>query len=146
MLSLELNREHISEAVNSFIKQKSRELETKKRHDQDLAKNVEKELIKRSDSTFLWIALACRNLSNVHNWKTLSTLQKLPPGLDPLYQRMMERILQDNDREDGELCFQILHSMCEIFRPLSPEELVTTAGLPGVFLTPGYLSDQKVLC
>ena len=141
MLSLELNGEHISQAVNAFVKQKTSELVSKKKYDQDLAKNVEKELIARSDSTFLWVALACKNLLNVGNWKTLSTLQELPPGLEPLYQRMMEGILQNNDRKDGELCFQILRSMCEVFRPLSLEELVTTAGLPEIFLTPGYLSD-----
>ena len=58
----------------------------------------------------------------------------------------MEGILQNNDREDGELCFQILRSMCAVFRPLSLGELVTTAGLPEAFLTPGYLSDLIDRC
>ena len=146
MLSLELNGEHISQAVNAFIKQKISELATKKKYDQDLAENVEKELIARSDSTFLWVALACKNLSNVAIWKTLSTLQKLPPGLEPLYQRMMEGISQNNDSEDRALCFQILRCMCEVFRPLSLEELVPTAGLPAVFAIPGYLSDLLDRC
>ena len=115
ILSLELNGEHISQAVNTFIKQKIFELASKKKYDQDLAGNIEKELIARSDSTFLWVALACKKLSNVRNWKTLSTLQNLPPRLEPLYRRMTEGILQDNDKKDGDLCFQILRSMCAAF-------------------------------
>ena len=146
MLSLELNGEHVSQAVNAFIKQKTTELATKKKYDQGLAENVEKELIARSDSTFLWVALACKNLSNVGMWKTLSTLQELPPGLEPLYHRMMEGISQNNDREERELCFQILRSMCKVFRPLSLEELVRTAGLPEIFLTPGYLTSLIDRC
>ena len=145
MLSLELNDEHISQAVIAFIKQKTCELATMLKYDQDLAADVEKELIERSDSTFLWVALACKNLSSVSSWKTLSTLQKLPPGLEPLYHRMMQDILL-NDREDGQLCFQILRSICEVFRPLSLEELATTAGLPVELLKPNYLLDLIGRC
>ena len=36
--------------------------------------------------------------------------------------------------------------MCEVFRPLSLKELVTTAGLPDVLLSPGYLSDLIDRC
>lgn len=53
MLSVELSAEHISQAVNAFIKQKTYELATMLKYDQDLAGNVDKDLIARSDSTFL---------------------------------------------------------------------------------------------
>ena len=135
MLSLELdNDEHISQAVNAYIQQKTIELSTKKGYNQDLVDNVKKELMEKSNSTFLWVALACKNLLRVSTRKTLSALQKLPPGLEPLYQRMIEEILQLNDEEDGQFCFQILRTMCQVFRPLSVEELIPTAELPGDFL------------
>ena len=45
MLSLELNHEHISKAVNAFIKKKTSELQTRKGYNQSLADNVKKELM-----------------------------------------------------------------------------------------------------
>ena len=141
MLSLELNDEHISKAVNAFIQQKTSELKTKKGYSQDLADNVKKELMVKSDSTFLWVALACKNLLRVSSRKTLSALRKLPPGLEPLYQRMIEEILQINDEEDGQFCFQILRAVCQVFRPLSLEELIAVAALPGDFKVHEYLLE-----
>lgn len=146
MLSLELNNEHVSQAVDAFIQQKTSELATKKGYSPDLADGVKKELMAKSDSTFLWAALACKSLVNVTSRKTLSTLQKLPPGLKPLYQRMIEEILQVNDEEDRELCLQILRSMCLAFRPLSVKELITTAELPREFLNNDTLSELVDFC
>lgn len=146
MLSLELNDEHISKAVNAFIQQKTSELATKKGYNQDLADSVKKELMAKSDSTFLWVALACKSLLGVkYSWKTLSTLQMLPPGLEPLYQRMIEEISQIND-EDRKFCFQILRSMCLVFRPLAVEELITTAELPTEFLYDDSLFELIDFC
>lgn len=133
MLSLELNQKHISQAVYAFIQQKTNELKTKKAYNQGLAANVERELMAKSDSTFLWVALACKNLLSVDNWMTLSTLQKMPPGLDSLYQRMIEEISQKHE-EVCQLCFQVLRSMCIVFRPLSVKDLIITAQLPRDFL------------
>ncbi|KFY14076.1 hypothetical protein V491_06163 [Pseudogymnoascus sp. VKM F-3775] len=146
MLSLELNDEHIFQAVNAFILQKTNELAAKKGYSQDLTDSVKKELMAKSNSTFLWVALACKSLLNVTSRKTLSTLQKLPPGLEPLYQRMMEEISQVNDEEDRKFCLQILRSMCLVFRPLSVEELITTAKLPIEFLNDDSLSELVALC
>ena len=92
------------------------------------------------------LALACKNLLSVSNRKALSTLQNLLPRLEPLYQHMIEDILVDNNREDRQLCLQILHSIWEFFWPLSLEELTTTARLPIDFLKPNYLLDLIGYC
>lgn len=130
MLSLELNEEHISKAVCAFVEQKVSELA----YGQVLMEKVTKVLITRANSTFLWAALACKKLRKVRPGKALSVLENLPPGLEALYARMMEQVLQAQDQEDREVCLQILRLASLAFRPLSMEELITTADLPSKLL------------
>ncbi|RDW64629.1 hypothetical protein BP6252_10280 [Coleophoma cylindrospora] len=129
MLSLELNEDHISQAVNIFIGKKTRELATAKGYNPRLAADVERELKSRAGATFLWVGLACKRLQDcrITSWNTLSTLQNLPPGLEGLYARMMTYIYDDIDYG---FCVQILRSACLAFRPLSIKELVIVAELP----------------
>jgi WD40 repeat protein len=140
ILSLELNEQHISKAVHAFIEQKASEFTQKKMYSPELKEKVMKELIARSDSTFLWVALACKRLLRVPLRKALSTLQDLPPGLHDLYARMMDQILQTEDEEDQHFCLRILRSATLAFRPLLTEELITTAGLPLELLDSGILN------
>ncbi|RDW68629.1 hypothetical protein BP5796_09286 [Coleophoma crateriformis] len=144
MLSLELNGEHISQAVHAFIQQKIRELTTLKGYSQKLAAKVKEELISRAGATFLWVALACKRLQHptVMSFNTLLTLQTLPPGLIPLYTRMMEYIYEI----DGSFCVRILRSACLAVRPLALEELVITAGLPEELLKDSSLDQLIDLC
>jgi hypothetical protein len=53
MLSLELNKEHISKAVYAFIAQKTCELAVKKKYNPDLTEEVKRQLITKAESTFL---------------------------------------------------------------------------------------------
>jgi hypothetical protein len=87
-------------------------------------------LMAKTNSTFLWVALACKQLLQVSRRKTLSTLETLPPGLEGLYTRMMEQVLRVEDEEDRDFSLQILRSVSLTFRPLSMEEVMITAGLP----------------
>lgn len=134
MLSLEMNKSHISQAVDAFIKWKTSELAKLKNYNQSLADSIEKELRAKSDSTFLWVALACKSLVGVTSRNALSTLQKLPSGLEKFYERMMEEILQNKHEGDKTFCLQILCCMSLAFRPFAIEELVAIAELPMDFL------------
>ncbi|KAK5290631.1 hypothetical protein LTR99_011032 [Exophiala xenobiotica] len=78
MLSLELNEQHISQAVRAFIEQKSNELAKINECSSELNEKVKEELIAKSHSTFLWVALACKRLRKVPSRKALSTLQNYP--------------------------------------------------------------------
>ncbi|KIX02800.1 uncharacterized protein Z518_08743 [Rhinocladiella mackenziei CBS 650.93] len=130
MLSLELNEEHISRAVTAFIEEKTNELAKKNTYSLELKEMVKKDLVAKSDSTFLWVALACKRLLKVPAWKAPSTLQDLPPGLPELYSRMLDQVFQTQVEEGRHYCVAILRSVTLTFRPLSMEELITTAGLP----------------
>jgi WD40 repeat protein len=145
-LSLELNQQHISQAVVTFITKEVIELTEMNDYTPDLARKVEDELIRKAGSTFLWVALVCKRLRQTPRWKTLSILTELPPGLDKLYARMMEEVLQYQDVEDRNFCLQILRSVTLAFRPLSKRELVTGAKLPMKLLEHDGLSELIKIC
>ena len=109
-ISLELNSCHISRAVNTFIDFKVSEL-AKNGYTSQLQKEVRDYLHENAKETFLWVALVCKELRDVQVRKTLSTLQKFPPGLHPLYERMMNQIWCLEDSEDVEFCRRILSSV-----------------------------------
>jgi hypothetical protein len=131
-ISLELNSTHVSRAVTTFINYKVHELAARKKYDTKLQEEVKNQLCEKAEATFLWVALACKRLSDeeVPLWKTRSVLEDLPPGLEPLYGLMMDQVLRRGDAEDVELCKQILRTVTVTFRPLLLQELAVTAGLP----------------
>jgi hypothetical protein len=145
MLSLELNERHISKAVSAFIKKRANKLAKKNTYSSELKEKVKKELIAKLDSTFLWVALACKRLLKVPSWKALSVLQDLPLGLQDLYARMMNQVFQTRDEEDRDFCLRILRSVTLAFRPLSMVELITIAELP-LRLLDSDLSNLIELC
>ncbi|OJJ81885.1 WD40 repeat domain-containing protein [Aspergillus glaucus CBS 516.65] len=111
-------------------------------------------LVKNADGIFLWVALVCQYLENVPR-DPLTKLRKFPPGLGPLYERMMKEILESLELEDINLCKQILEFMTVAHRPTTLKELAyfietsealsdnldslkTDIGLCGSFLTVKY--------
>ena len=54
-------------------------------------------------------------------------LERFPPGLEPLYERMMEQI---QNGKDAELCIEILSMVTLASRPIYLRELVAITGLP----------------
>lgn len=93
-LSLELNADHVSRAVNVFIDHKVSQLHLL-RDDKPLRKKkIRDELCEKAGGTFLWVALAIQGLedSEVLAADMLKVLKETPEGLIPLYSRMMGRI------------------------------------------------------
>ncbi|KAF7508093.1 hypothetical protein GJ744_009675 [Endocarpon pusillum] len=128
-ISLELNSSHISRAVNAFIDFRILKLTELKRYKAEVQKKIRKYLYEKADGTFLWVALVCKALHGVRVGNTLSALEKFPPGLQPLYERMMEQIRCLEDSDDVESCTRILSSATLAYRPIHLKELVAMAGL-----------------
>lgn len=89
-------------------------------------------LREKSQGTFLYVSLACRELSQpgVDLTNTELVLKRLPQGLLPLYQRIMAQI---NVTEDGKLAAHakaMLRAMVLALRPLTIQELAIAANLP----------------
>ncbi|KAM5357116.1 hypothetical protein ACJZ2D_016601 [Fusarium nematophilum] len=122
-LHLELNKNSISKAVDTYIRYKVNRLAGLKNYDKETRDAVENHLTSNADGTFLWVALVCQELADtkvVRKRHTLSKLNLFPPGLDPLYKRMMEQI---SDSSDAEICKKILAIASVVYRPITLEEL-----------------------
>ena len=145
-LSLELNAESVTAAVNAFIRHKVLYLSGLKAYDNEMESAVHQYLSSNADGTFLWVALVCQALAdpNVRRWQTLDKLRAFPPGLDSLYARMMGYI----DNADGaDLCKRILATATVIRRPVSLHELLTLVEMPdGIGENPQYLEELIRLC
>ncbi|KAF2183979.1 NACHT-domain-containing protein, partial [Zopfia rhizophila CBS 207.26] len=119
-LSLELNAESVSTAVSIFIEQKVSQLAQEKRYDEKTRDAVLEHLASNANDTFLWVALVCQNLEATSKRNVLKKLESFPPGLDSLYERMMQQISRS---DDAELCKQMLASIALVYRPITLEEL-----------------------
>jgi hypothetical protein len=119
-LSLELNAESVSMAVGIFIKHRVSQLS--KEYDEKLQAAVLGHLISNADDTFLWIALVCQHLEGVQPRNVLKRLYTFPPGLNPLYKRMLEQI---DDTDDANLCRRVLAFVATLYEPVTLVELAT---------------------
>ncbi|RBR24877.1 uncharacterized protein FIESC28_02295 [Fusarium coffeatum] len=125
VLSLEDNeevRESIKHAVDAFIKYKVEELERDK--DTTIDAEVRDIFAEKSENTFLWVALACQKLLDVDSWEIPETLEKFPSGLNDLYRRMMQEVI---DSGHASQCRDILAVATLVYRPLSLAELSSGA-------------------
>ncbi|PHH49227.1 Vegetative incompatibility protein HET-E-1 [Ceratocystis fimbriata CBS 114723] len=121
-IHLEINQDSVSAAVDSFIEFKVNQLTQQKKCDDANRAAILEYLKTNSNGTFLWVALVCHELSNpkFRSWHILDTMKSLPPGLDPLYQRMMINISESND---AQLCKDIVAYVLIVYRPLTLDEL-----------------------
>lgn len=135
-LSLELNAESISSAVNCYIEKKVHQLSDLKGYDERTYSEIRDYLFNNANDTFLWVALVCQNLAKYPRWKVLKMLNTFPPGLDSLYGRMIEQMTTINDSIDSidssdiSLCKQILAVMMSVYRPITLQELGCLIEIP----------------
>lgn len=141
-LSLELNETSVSAAVEAFIKHKVDVLEqTKKDYTPDTRAEVEHHLTSNAHGTFLWVALVVQALSRLRSsLKVTETLKTFPPGLDALYDRMMQQISEYDERD---ICKDVLAVATMAHRPLSLQELPLLT--PGSWAIGAKLQKLEVL-
>lgn len=123
-LSLELNAQSVSAAVSVFIQHKVHQLAEQKQYNDKTQNALLNHLSSNAHDTFLWVALVCRNLENVPKWNVIKKLDAFPPGLDSLYERMMQQI---SNSDDAVRCKRILALAAIVYRPTTLRELVTLA-------------------
>lgn len=125
-LSLELNAESVSAAVSAFIRYKVSQLAQEKKYDKKMQDAVFEHLTTNANDTFLWVALVCQDLEKTAKRNVLKKLKSFPPGLDALYERMMQQI---GTLDDAELCKQVLATIALVYRPITLLELVSLSEL-----------------
>ena len=127
--SLELNSQHVARAVASFIDYKVKELADLKSYASELQILVRKSLREKAEDTFLWVALVCKELSKVRQQKVKSLLGKIPVGLIPLYERMLDQVLDQDDEDGIELSRRIMCTVTLAKRPLRLKEIAVFANI-----------------
>ncbi|KAL3456946.1 nucleoside phosphorylase domain-containing protein [Aspergillus heterothallicus] len=144
-LSLELNANHVSEAVAAYINNRVSRLKALQR-DGALLRQVKDQLLQKSDGTFLWVALVVEELQKCRRLTAMvELLERTPQGLIPLYDRMLQHIqlLKDLDRES---CILILSIVVLGYRPLRLQELCHLAGLHNQQHGPEDLENIVGMC
>jgi hypothetical protein len=121
-LCLELNAESVSTAVSIYIRHKVLQLAQRKKYDDKTRYAVLDYLSSNANNTFLWVALVCQNLENVPRWNTIAKLNAFPPGLNSLYERMVEQICKS---DNADLFKQILALVATLYQPITLKELTT---------------------
>ncbi|KAK3359288.1 WD40-repeat-containing domain protein, partial [Lasiosphaeria hispida] len=143
-LSLELNEESVSSAVSIYIQRKVDELAQLKEYDNKIRDAVRQHLAFNANGTFLWVALVCQELEKVTRARVISMLNTFPPGLGPLYKRMMDQIRRS---KDADLCKQVLAAISITYRPITVQELTSFVDIPeGISNDLEFLAEIIGLC
>ncbi|KAK0720779.1 NACHT domain-containing protein [Lasiosphaeris hirsuta] len=123
-LSLEMNAESITTAVEAYFRHQALYLKRLKGYDRPTENAIQKYLSSNANGTFLWVALVCQALAGlkVRTRHILAKLRTFPPGLDSLYTQMMEHI---HGSEDADRCRHILAVATIVRRPISLQELIS---------------------
>lgn len=128
LVSLELNSNHVSEAVKTYIAFKADELDRHNAYGITLRQNIQNELTNKAEDTFLWVSLVCKRLERVDRDKALTTIQDLPPGLHPFYDRVFHQ-LSEGDSAIVKGCMRLLKTVLLTYRPLNIAEVGSVSGL-----------------
>ncbi|KAK4675996.1 hypothetical protein QC764_0083910 [Podospora pseudoanserina] len=125
-LSLELNAEQVSRAIDLYIDYKVTRLKSIE-HDEAMQDQVRSQMRQKAEGTFLWVALVFQELQKpVLSRDVLPLLEEIPPGLEPLYNRMMNQVEQ-YERS----CRHVLAMVTLAHRPLHISELRALADASG---------------
>ena len=74
------------------------------------------------------MALVCQNLDpQVRGWKALERLKAFPPGLNPLYKRMINQVCNS---EGAGLCKSVLAVISAVYRPITLYEMEVIIDMP----------------
>ncbi|RYP69543.1 hypothetical protein DL771_006058 [Monosporascus sp. 5C6A] len=126
-LSLEVNSEAVSQAINVYIDHKVSRIPSLESNPAQRA-NVQQKLIDKADGTFLWVDLILRSIHGALGDDIVRRIDEIPSGLPPLYDRMMGDIGKSTS-EYRDSYLAILSITALAYRPLHIRELQMQAGL-----------------
>lgn len=126
-LSLELRGQSVSEAVNAYIDFRVTKLE--RNLSLSTMEEITHELRKRSEGTFLWVAIVCKELESAQEYEAMEILQEMPAGLKELYGKLVQDI-KDLKRNNPKYCQSVLQAVAVALRPLTLKEIQELADLP----------------
>ncbi|EAW20787.1 NACHT and WD40 domain protein [Aspergillus fischeri NRRL 181] len=127
-VSVTLDPRRLEGPVNAYIDHKLDSMKGKDGYDTDTLAQLSHEIRQRAMSTFLWVALAFKELDGVDGWDAVETIQRIPSGLSNVYELIMAQI-EKGSPENQKRCKNILVAVILAYRTLSLPELAVLAGL-----------------
>ncbi|KAF7171564.1 hypothetical protein CNMCM5623_003939 [Aspergillus felis] len=127
-VSVTLDPRRLEGPVNAYIDHKLDSMKGKAGYDTDTLAQLSDEIRQRAMSTFLWVALAFKELDGVDGWDAVETIQKMPSGLSNVYELIMAQI-EKGSPENQKRCKNVLVAVVLAYRTLSLPELAVLAGL-----------------
>jgi hypothetical protein len=115
----------VNRDLGQFITIKVNELSSKKSYSDKLRASVESTLLERANGTFLWVGFVIGELRKKTRAEVEDTLNRLHPGLEGMYERMLLQI--HKDRRD--IAASILRWVTMAVRPLTLTELGEATGI-----------------
>ncbi|RAK81250.1 WD40 repeat-like protein [Aspergillus fijiensis CBS 313.89] len=85
--------------IKQMITEKVQDLKRRKNYTARIEREVTQILLDKAEGTFLWIGIACQELSSVRVRDAVQTLQRLPRGLDSLYRELLDNAIQQGEIE-----------------------------------------------
>ncbi|KAL4786484.1 WD40-repeat-containing domain protein [Aspergillus varians] len=146
-IGLELNADHLEVAIKTYVRHKVSELYPVHRYGQQMPQKLQSELLKRAEGTFLWAGLVCKRLESdgsgerIPPGQALLAIQDLPPGLHPLYERMLQQILK-GEAATVHACLRLLKVMMLVYRPLKRAEVFSVTGLSESEIKSDHVVDR----
>jgi len=126
---VELDTLRLAPPVNTYIDHKLTILKRRKGYNDSVLAEVSREIRQRAENTFLWVALAFKDLETVYGWYAIEHIREMPPGLSDLYNHMMTRI-ENGKKIKPQDCKRVLEATFLAFRPLCFSELAVITCLP----------------
>lgn len=127
-LSLETRGQLVSAAVDAYIEFKVTKL-GEQEFSHSALKRIASELKRKSEGTFLWVAIACEEIESAPEYEVMDILQEMPAGLNELYGKLVQDI-NSLKRKNPMYCQSILRAVALAFRPLTLKEVQELADLP----------------
>ncbi|KAL6805373.1 hypothetical protein J3E68DRAFT_441833 [Trichoderma sp. SZMC 28012] len=91
-ISLELNADSVSKAIEDYVDHQVQALSTLKEYTKDQEAKVKKYLHENANGTFLWVALVCAQLKGAPRSDPLPKSSEYPAELNSLYGRMITKV------------------------------------------------------
>lgn len=126
--TLDLNAQGLELPIKEYIRYKLSTLKDQKGYTALVLAEVSDEVRRRSEDTFLWVALVFKKLEKVHGLNAVKIIKERPPGLSDLYDHMMTRI-EKVEMIDPQDCKNVLVAISLAYRPLTFFELAILASL-----------------
>jgi DNA polymerase III delta prime subunit len=113
----------VANDLKTVIQERVEILSKRNRYPKTVIAETSRILEDKAEGTFLWVGIACDELSQVQSRNAVKTLQALPRGLDSLYHKLLNMAITTSSEDDERIIVEMLSFVAFALRPLTLVEL-----------------------